>query len=650
MTEQEQLFADRYKMVSTLGSGGMGVVYRALDTVLNREVAVKTLRGGPLNSEQFLRFQSEAKALSALKHPNIVEVLVLGLTDDNLPYLVMDFVEGKSLATLIDARGYIPAYKSVNIFIALCDGMAHVHRNGVLHRDLKPANIMLQDPESLHPRPIVVDFGIARIENVEQSLTKPGSIIGTPVYMSPELLKGRPADARSDIYSLGCIMYETLTGRRPFDGNSELEMLSRKLEDLPPRLDQSGIDIDFSEVLEAIVAKSLATDPDRRYQSMDELKEALAALKAGDSTELTIPARQRKKTGTQKIRKRQQIPKKSLWSATAIGALLLAASGFIVSGWMKPQESISLANKETFTDADKNLAKGLEKENTQFTVNRTVYGDVVTVEAPISSEETDESILKGIQERQANNIFSIDLIYQPITGSMFWQLKNQPIQVMTLRTTNVNEDGFKAISKIRSLKQLRIDETPGLNKEGLAHLSDLPNLTQITLSRSDIKLEHLKAISGCKHLMWIDISGNRDVNKECLEYIVKTFPNLDGLDLSRTGVTSADYAVLAPVKKMIQLRLSRSNLCDDDLDKIPNLPNLSTLYIDANPQITDAGFLRLLRFKKLEFVALMRTRITPVAVEKFKLQRPGCNLKASHGRANARDMLEEEGIMQEGIK
>ncbi len=634
MSESE-LFANRYRIVGTLGSGGMGIVYRALDTVLNKQVALKTLRGGLFSTEQIVRFQSEAKALSALKHPNIVEVLVFGLTEDNLPYLVMDFIDGKSLETLVHSRGYIPAYKSVNIFIALCDGLSHVHNNGVLHRDLKPANIMLMEPDSLHPRPIVVDFGIARLENSGQSLTKPGSIIGTPVYMSPEVLKGKSSDARSDIYSVGCIMYETLTGQRPFDGANELEIIAQKLDGNPPRLDQSTANLTFPEGLETVVAKTLATDPNQRYQDIDELKNALSSLKAG---ELQATTRQHKTTSAP-VHKQKRIPLKhlALWALGVCTSIAVLAT--ITGIAMTPPETPKIS--DTVPYKDKAFYTEVEDLHRAFLIVPQADGQAVKIESPYESNATDKDLLEQLKRKRANKIVSLDIIHQPITGSMFRELKGQPLRTVFLRGTKINEEGLKLISQIKTIETFRIEDTVNISKTGLTYLGDLPRLNQLSLPSCDIDIDYLKILSVCKNIKWLDLENNGRVDGECLRYIVKTFRHVDGFDLGGTGVKPVDFAILAPIKKLVHLKLERLKLNDAALEQLPMFPELNALYIDENPDITDKGIMRLLRYKKLNMLGVIDTSVTNEGKNKFEKQ-SNCIVRISHGRINMRAVVDSD--------
>lgn len=631
----QNLFANRYKILSTLGSGGMGIVYHALDTVLNKEVALKTLRVG-FSPDQIMRFQTEAKALSTLKHPHIVQVLVIDITEDNTPYLVMDFVEGKSLADLVESRGYIPAYKSVNIFIALCDGLAHVHRKGVLHRDLKPANIMLRYPDSLHPIPMVVDFGIARLESSSQSLTKAGSIVGTPMYMSPEQLKGKIADARSDVYSVGCIMYETLTGKRPFSGESELETLAMKLESAPPRLEESGIDVDFPEVIEAIVAKTLQLDPDKRYQSMAELQEALVGLKSGD---LKVSQKTKRATEPSPSSGSKQISKRTLlkWSVGIITALL--GSAVAIHVWLGFSETPTVKQDEIFP---KSVLNSIENQKHHFSVEYKPEGCYVRIETAYGSDETDESILKELRKRKAKNIACLHIINQPITGSLFLHLKNEPLGAVKISAAKLNSNGLKALAQVKSIFKLSLEEMPELTSDDFLQLANLPELQQLSLMRCSVDLEDLKSLSLCKKITWLDIEREKAFDGRCLRYVASAYHNLVGLDIGSTRVKSEDFASLSTIPKLSQLKIQNLDLDDKSLRQIPDLPKLELLDIDDNKGITDVGLLQLLRFKNLNSIGIVDTSITPAGKAKFKKLRPTANIDDKHGRTNIHDIVHEE--------
>jgi serine/threonine protein kinase len=267
--------AGRYYVLSILGFGGMSVVYKAktLGRSKARIVAVKTLRTKGLNDELVVkRFQREADLLSHLNHPRIVQVHEYGYTKRGQPYFVMDYLVGENLSSVIKRDGCVTAERARHIFNQVCGAVDHAHRCGVVHRDLKPGNIMLMSLEGETDFVKVVDFGIARFEEEAQRLTRLGEVWGSPIYMSPEQCMGAQLDARSDIYSLGIVMYEALTGQVPFLGKTYVETMSKQISEVPKSFTEIRPELVINPLLEQVVLKSLNKDPEKRYQSMAELR------------------------------------------------------------------------------------------------------------------------------------------------------------------------------------------------------------------------------------------------------------------------------------------------------------------------------------------------------------------------------------------
>jgi len=271
----------RYELVEELGAGGMGCVYKARHIALNKFFALKLLLADYTQQPEFvLRFDQEAKTAGLLSHPNLVAVYDYGLSENNEAFIVMDLLEGMSLAARLKKQKRLPVKQAVPLFLQICDGLAYAHRLGIIHRDLKPANVMLTTGPAGVEQAKVVDFGIAKAPKSEQRLTKTGDIFGSPFYMSPEQCSGEVPDHRSDIYSIGCLMYECLTSSPPFVGqNSFATMMMHN--DVPPR--PFSRELKTPRALENIVLKALAKDPNQRFQSMRELKNELQLLeKPGD--------------------------------------------------------------------------------------------------------------------------------------------------------------------------------------------------------------------------------------------------------------------------------------------------------------------------------------------------------------------------------
>lgn len=263
-----------YRIVEKIGEGGMGVVYRAEDQVLHRDVAIKVLRIDPernLSSEKIQeiqrRFQREAQAAARLNHPNIVSVYQVG-SSGNQPYMVMEYLKGRSLVDVMDEE--TPVTDVLKAMIQVCGALHYAHSQGVIHRDVKPDNIVLGEDGRVK----ITDFGIARLDEPDGLQTRTGVMLGSPAYCAPEQLKDfRHVDGRADIFSVGVVLYQWLTRRFPFEGDAATEIISKILtnEPIPPRL----LNPEIPPELEAVILKALAKEPSQRYQTAAELQVAL---------------------------------------------------------------------------------------------------------------------------------------------------------------------------------------------------------------------------------------------------------------------------------------------------------------------------------------------------------------------------------------
>lgn len=270
---------DRYEVESELGRGALGVVFRAKDGMLGRHVAVKVMQEKmAADTVASLRFQREARMAASLQHPNIVTVYDFGVLPDNRPYLVMECLLGESVDEVLKRSIRMQSSKAVPLFIAVCQALAHAHKNGIVHRDLKPANIVILKDDTGNEVIKLVDFGIAKpmIEQ-DSDLTAAGSVMGTPSYMSPEQCLGKPLDGRSDIYSLGCVMYHILTGVRPLTGDTALETLSKHISEQPRSFSEVAQGVLLPDALERCVFRALMKSPADRHQSVIELRDELEA-------------------------------------------------------------------------------------------------------------------------------------------------------------------------------------------------------------------------------------------------------------------------------------------------------------------------------------------------------------------------------------
>ncbi len=278
-----EVIEDRYEITETLGKGGMSVVFKARDRRLKKMVAVKVLMPHlSVDALSVQRFQQEATAASHLDHPNIVKVYNVGATKSGLPFMAMDYLEGHSLSAVIKEKGRLEYTEALNVFVQLTGALAHAHGKGVIHRDLKPSNVILSHQGQETDVAKLVDFGIAKVLSQEghtqAKLTQTGDVFGSPHYMSPEQCLGGELDERSDVYSMGCLMYEVLTGRPPHTGDSTLQILHKHISETPASFKSVIPETSTSAQLESIVFKCLAPKRDDRIQSMKQLQVELTKL------------------------------------------------------------------------------------------------------------------------------------------------------------------------------------------------------------------------------------------------------------------------------------------------------------------------------------------------------------------------------------
>jgi serine/threonine protein kinase len=302
------LLGGRYAVREPLGRGGMAVVYRATDAVLGRPVAVKVLSDGLARDPAFVeRFRREARAAAGLTHRGVVTVFDHG-SEGDVHYIVMELVEGPTLAELL-ARGPLGIGRAVAIGDAVLAALEEAHSRGLVHRDVKPGNVMLTRSGEVR----VMDFGIARSADTE-TLTGSGKVVGSASYLSPEQVRGLTADPRSDLYSLGCVLYEAMTGRPPLSGSSAMSVAHRHVSEEPAPL---GELVAIPPALEAVVMRALAKDPGARYGSAEEMRAALAAA-------MTPPAEPTRPMPTLE-------PRTGGWGRLAAATIVLAFLAFVVS-------------------------------------------------------------------------------------------------------------------------------------------------------------------------------------------------------------------------------------------------------------------------------------------------------------------------------
>lgn len=412
---------DRYKPVAVLGSGVSGTVYLSRDRLLGKRVAVKVLR--VLERDALMSFQNEAKTTSKLSHPNIVKVLDFGSTGGGVPFMVMEFVPGTSLEALIREEHGLDIETTTEIFIELSDALEYAHNSHILHRDLKPSNILIVDTEgTLNAH--LIDFGVAKIQEHLQTGTiyNGTALVGTPAYMSPDQALGRDFDERSDIYSMGCILFETLTGEQVFSAASPLETISLHANKQPPVLLDYFEKTKAIEALADIVKTCLEKDPDSRYAKVSELKQALLAVPKPTASITQSSNSLESDNESYTLYRRRKLSKLAVFAIAFCLCSTLALASLIYTDVVKIATPEPTKTKHTKLDPTNDYEM-----------------------AVISSEH--------IEDRGA----SIQTALTDDTIEKF-ALRNPGIKELSIVSSDLSPDGLRSLSRLRNLKSLSLSD------------------------------------------------------------------------------------------------------------------------------------------------------------------------------------------------
>jgi serine/threonine protein kinase len=557
-----------FKIISIIGEGGMGVVYLVNHLGLNKPFALKVLTPNLVNEQNWLRFQAEARTLSALNHSSLVKVYDLGIHEKTVPFYSMDYLKGRNLEEILCQQGRLELKQALAVFLTMLDGLAYAHRNGVVHRDIKPANIFICSPASTTNESAnqviddetevkILDFGISKLvssANKSQHLTSAGEIFGSPYYMSPEQCRGEAVDARSDIYSVGCTLFEALTGFVPFEGKNGIEISLMHEEDEPPHLEDVLPNSTFPPGLELVLAKCLAKLPQNRYQSAKELAIDLTRIKDGKIIE-----------GYARARNRATLSEEEEEEDTARPRLRPTVSIFVAGGVLSIGLVLAFATLvaiQRSTQTPKEDSTVSSTESPALVRVRKMFGDeLVKFDSNPTQPVPNETIERFLQAQ--TGFYS----KSKIIGSKKVKVFSFPKQFSIGSITSINKI---AVRKSEARGEVVIESGSTINFTADTIVADYTEL--LKFFRPD-ELESLSIAAA-------------DSNKESLLTNVSALSSLKELNLSHCELTERDLVSLNRLNKLKTLSIKLASTDGAALAKYKYLKQLHELHIDTPTHLT----------------------------------------------------------------
>ncbi len=568
-----QRIKETYEILEVVNSGGMGVIYKARHRILQKLVAIKMLKPGHFHEAALVRFQREGKIAAALSHPNIVAINDFGVTEFGQPFMVMEFVKGVSLADKIREKGSLSIEETQHIAMQVCEALKHAHEHGILHRDVKPTNIMLVDGSSSIK---VVDFGIAKfIEpgSGEMSLTETGASLGSPLYMSPEQSTGKKLDGRADLYSLGCVLFECLTGTPPFVGKSAVETIMMHVSGTVPSLREASLGRTFPANMETLVASLLDKDPDKRFQTAAETLKALGELDHSSPN----PSVTETKTSNRIL--------PVVWGcalcliAAAVSMVFLTRKPPLHT--TKPEEPAKSVTAAPTPASAHNIVPAKETADlAKYERGTSIAAFMSHINSSdlfidASGYDLRDEDLEALKEDQRLNAIRVN--DTKITDVGMGTLgKLERLVTLSANHTRITDAGIAKISHLPNLETLHVSENR-LTNAAAAPISKLKKLTDLTLCDTLFSDQGIKKISGLRHIRKLQL--NRTLVADAgVKVVVDNFPDLEELHArSNKGITARSLKYLEGAHKLRRLTLSDCNI----------LPQEMRAFLKAHPKIQE---------------------------------------------------------------
>jgi serine/threonine protein kinase len=585
-TENEssgRVLAGQFKILSTLGSGGMSHVYRCHDLMLDKIVAVKVMQlDANLNPTLMARFQREARVIGMLEHENIVRMRNIQIDENGTPFMVMELLSGASLAELLQVGGPLGLLRVRKIVSQVCDALSHAHAQGIIHRDLKPSNIMIVSAEGENEKIKILDFGIAKISSdVTGKATQTGEVFGSPAYMSPEQSLGKTVGPATEQYSLGCVIFELLTGRTPFPRASQLEIIMAQVQDSPPAMSDVSAK-QFPKDVEQFVARLLEKEPKNRFSSIEEAKNVFLGQTKPSRKAIDLRALKRPKV---------------MWSVAAASVFLVAAAimslRFLYHEDAKPQPEQSSVDpaKNMFTLATPYFEHAAWPNQTRGDKYLIKLVDHYPPPEEIKFSDADDDAAKDFSDRSLlylpdSSLKSLDLAGgTQLTDKGLGYLQRLHLKTLKLeRILTITDEGMKSVAKIKTLKHLNIDETD-IGDEGILFLAGLPALEELGASTTRITTKGLDYLATFKALRKLDIGWDAISGG-----LAKLAPShLRVLSIRGAEINEGDLKDIAKIESLSRIRLGAQPLTNQGLLNLATLPNLLRIEFDTVAGVTEEG-------------------------------------------------------------
>jgi serine/threonine protein kinase len=636
-----EMIDSKYTVRALIGQGGMGAIYKVHHVMLKKEMALKTFRSQSLSWDSWQRFQREAQAIAKLSHKNIVDVFDFGITKDGLPYYTMELLDGESLADVLKKSGRLPPYVALKIFGQVADALAHAHRQNIVHRDIKPANIILvgdpSRPAQLHVK--LVDFGIAKLaeskeKSSDQALTQAGTVFGSPLYMSPEQSLGISTDPRTDMYSLGCALYETLIGKPPFIGNTALITILHHQRQNSPKLKDSGLGLVFPARLEAVIAKLLAKQPEDRFQDCGEVakeldwcRRALAPgrpIHKGSSLPSPLPANTKVSASREKVENSFKFQSKKTATTKYIFTLLAVACLYLSIKQLAPK---LLALVTTFSNhptvsapqgAVPYLLNTTDKGRTfrfppRFPVGQFAYADQMVDCAG------DVTVPKG-----AKLVFIPDDEYGQ-DAKVFAPFGSDDLYGVKLPwKSKCPYPYMKAISRLTGLRKLDISAIPDVGSESVPLIDNLKNLKYLDVGEVPISANDLIKLKVLPQIEILSASSLTDV-PSLIDFLASHAVHTRVLFVNETNIGGYEFAKVTRIKTLISFSAANNHITTKDINAATIPSQWQVLNLRQN-MIGDGAIDTLSKLKNLRYLNLSESGFSKNGRKVLKSAMPKCEI------------------------